>query len=364
MRFFVAKPRAVVYNDSEVICMNKIGLVLQGGGARGAYQTGVWRALNEFCVTEHINGVSGASVGALNGAIFATGEYATAERIWENISPDQVFKKNSRLIINIINFLDKIDGLPKSSDGGAVMSMMPAAASLVKNLSMPDDSEAGGLHDLILNNLNFDALRKFPGPVYAMCTPLDPAEYLKTGPVAFDLTKKTNSEILNILLASSAIPFLFDEVSIDGKRYIDGGIRFFGDNVPVKPLYNDGFREFIVVYISLGKSGDVREFPDAAEFPGANITNILPGAASLKLLEKPASLVLFEKDYARALIECGYCDAVAQLSPMCEAGFAAPEYMAVFNECRADRDKFLRKRLSAALPRNAAETVLRYLRES
>ena len=206
--------------------MNKIGLVLQGGGARGAYQTGVWRALNEFCVTEHINGVSGASVGALNGAIFAAGEYATAERIWENISPDQIFKKNSRMIVNIINFLDKIDSLPqKSADGGAVTNMLPAAASLVKNLSMPDDPEAGGLHDMILNNLNFEALRKFPGPVYAMCTPLEPAEYLKTGPVAFDLTKKTNSEILNILLASSAIPFLFDEVSIDGKRYIDGGLR-------------------------------------------------------------------------------------------------------------------------------------------
>ena len=119
-----------------------------------------------------------------------------------------------------------------------------------------------------------------------------------------------------------------------------------------------------MVYISLSKGGDVREFPDAADFPGANITNILPGAASLKLLEKPASLVLFEKDYAKALIECGYCDAVAQLSPMCEAGFAAPEYPAVFKECRADRDKFLRKRLSAVLPQKSAETVLRYLRKS
>lgn len=348
--------------------MKNIGLVLQGGGARGAYQVGVWRALNEFCVTPHINGVSGASVGSLNGAIFATGDFEAARNIWENISPEQVFKKNSRLIGGIIDFINKIENIPKTHEGSAAESaalyLAPAAASLIGSLTAPDKDEgANGLHDLILNSLNFDALRRFPGSVYAMCTPLDVAEYLKTGPIAFDLTKKTDSEIINILMASSAIPFLFDNVSIDGKRYIDGGIRFLGDNVPIEPLYDDGFRKFIVVYISLGKDGNVREFADAEKFPDADITNIMPGQVSARLLEKPASLVLFEMDYAKALIECGYCDAVEQLSPMCEQGYAAPEYITVFKECRADSYKFFRRRITAALPPKTAKKVLEFVQK-
>ena len=48
-----------------------IGLVLCGGGGRGAYQIGVWQALNELGLDRYINGVSGTSAGALNTALFA-----------------------------------------------------------------------------------------------------------------------------------------------------------------------------------------------------------------------------------------------------------------------------------------------------
>lgn len=49
---------------------NKIGLVLSGGGAKGAYQVGVVRALAEMNIK--IGAISGASIGALNGAIIAS----------------------------------------------------------------------------------------------------------------------------------------------------------------------------------------------------------------------------------------------------------------------------------------------------
>ena len=42
------------------------GIVLEGGGARGAYQIGAWKALKEAGI--RIKGISGASVGALNSA--------------------------------------------------------------------------------------------------------------------------------------------------------------------------------------------------------------------------------------------------------------------------------------------------------
>ena len=59
------------------------GLVLEGGGARGAFQIGAWRALREAGI--RIRGVSGVSVGALNGALICMDDLEKAENIWENM---------------------------------------------------------------------------------------------------------------------------------------------------------------------------------------------------------------------------------------------------------------------------------------
>ena len=53
------------------------GIVLEGGGARGAYQIGVWKALREAGVK--IRGVAGTSVGALNGALICMDDLEKAE---------------------------------------------------------------------------------------------------------------------------------------------------------------------------------------------------------------------------------------------------------------------------------------------
>ena len=64
------------------------GLVLEGGGAKGAYQIGAWRALRENGVK--ITGVSGTSVGALNGGMICMDDVDHAYEIWENISYSKI----------------------------------------------------------------------------------------------------------------------------------------------------------------------------------------------------------------------------------------------------------------------------------
>lgn len=64
------------------------GLVLDGGGARGAYQIGAWKALREAGVK--INAVAGTSVGALNGALICMGDVEKAEQIWRDITYSRV----------------------------------------------------------------------------------------------------------------------------------------------------------------------------------------------------------------------------------------------------------------------------------
>lgn len=68
------------------------GIVLEGGGARGAYQIGAYKALAEEGI--EVRGVAGTSVGALNGAIIAQGNFEKAYELWHDISYSKVIKAN------------------------------------------------------------------------------------------------------------------------------------------------------------------------------------------------------------------------------------------------------------------------------
>lgn len=61
----------------------KIGVAFAGGGGKGGYQVGVCKALDEFLITP--DAVSGTSVGALNGSLYAQRRVHVAEQIWKNI---------------------------------------------------------------------------------------------------------------------------------------------------------------------------------------------------------------------------------------------------------------------------------------
>ena len=64
------------------------GLALEGGGAKGAYQIGAWKALREAGI--RFSAVSGTSVGALNGAMIVMDDLQKAEDVWNNIHFSQV----------------------------------------------------------------------------------------------------------------------------------------------------------------------------------------------------------------------------------------------------------------------------------
>ena len=69
----------------------KRAVVFSGGGAKGGYQIGAWKALREIGFAPDI--VTGTSVGALNGALMALGKYEDARSIWENMSMNRVFSQ-------------------------------------------------------------------------------------------------------------------------------------------------------------------------------------------------------------------------------------------------------------------------------
>src|SRR6056297_3283042 len=71
-----------------------IGLAFEGGGAKGAYQIGVWKYIQEKNI--EINGVVGTSVGAVNSAAFAMGDIDFAFKIWTGLSVERIIKKDGR----------------------------------------------------------------------------------------------------------------------------------------------------------------------------------------------------------------------------------------------------------------------------
>ena len=68
------------------------GLVLNGGGGKGAYQIGVFKALFEHKICDYITAVSGTSSGALNSALFVHGDIDVAIKAWESISTESFWQ--------------------------------------------------------------------------------------------------------------------------------------------------------------------------------------------------------------------------------------------------------------------------------
>ncbi len=230
--------------------MGKIGLVFAGGGGKGAYQVGVWKALKEYGIDKNISAISGTSIGALNSVLFLQGDYNLAEDVWVNISQDRMLPVDKKLILR--NFICVELSMRKTEN------ILQWAEKLEENGTVTRE----GLIKIVEECMNYDVLLKSSTPCYATCclVPDIEAEYFK-------LNDYDEEHIKSILFATTSIPLVFDKVLIDGKYYMDGGIK---DNIPIKPVYDEKCDTIIVVYFNR------KNRVDKSLYPGANIVEILP----------------------------------------------------------------------------------------
>lgn len=290
--------------------MSKLGIVFSGGGAKGAYEVGVVKYLAEKNIKP--DAISGASIGSLNAAIVAGSKdmkeaYTNLLNVWQTVSENSPIKMKTTLKL-------KLGGILLFKVFGRLLVGQPLSSFLYllpleKDFAIShNDVEKGYIED----NVNFDNLIKsipfyisvyksegqFKDLLKYAFNSTNPSEYFK----AQDFDKET---ILKLLLASSAIPYVFKPQKVGDKKYYDGGL---GDaeeclgNTPIVPLIEkEKCDKIIVVHLTDGSLWNRHNYPD---------TSIIEIRPQKPILRKGDNLdmINFSKESIESWIEQGYED--------------------------------------------------------
>ena len=229
----------------------KVGLVFAGGGGKGAYQIGVWQALDELGIAQQVEVVAGTSVGALNASLFAQGDLARAEQAWLDMAPGDVLDLNKDKLIEHAKEVVTNTLLHRHTE---------TATYLLKSGLFARE----GLARMINTALDSQTLRNTPLYCFANCTKVRLSLFNPFQAEYFPLHGKDLPRVKQILLASSAIPIAFGQEEIDGATYWDG---FVTDNLPIRPVYGTGCDLIIAVLLDRSTRLDPKQFPDATLIP-------------------------------------------------------------------------------------------------
>ncbi len=285
------------------------GLVLEGGGGKGAYQIGVWKALRELNI--EIKAVTGTSVGALNGAFIAADLYEEAYTLWENIAPDQVVKTDNEAFKEIITGKFNISNIEK---------YLNLSADLWKNKGLDTDP----LRQLLESNLDEEKIRNSKidfGLVTVSITDREPVEIF--------LEDIPQGKLIDYIMASALFP-TFKSLEIDGKKFIDGG---FYDNLPINLLSRKNIDQIIAVEMN---SVGLRQ---AVKDKNLDITYISPSGDIGTTLHFDASL-------SQNNIKMGYLDTLKVFGKC--SGYKyfiedAPSIDVIMNELKAFDQKRIKQ---------------------
>lgn len=250
----------------------RFGLVFEGGGTRGAYEIGVWKAIEELNI--QIDAVVGTSIGAINGALFAQKDLEKALEIWNNIRYSKVIEIEDRLMLSLEN--NQLRNL-------SISDAIKGVSEIVKNKGL----DITPLKKLLEEVIDEEVIRKSP---------------VDFGLTTFNLTDMQAEEhmiddikpncLVGYLLASSYLP-AFKAERIFGKRFIDGA---FHNVAPISMLVNKGYKDIIVVRIhgvGIEKAYDDRD------------VNVI----EIKAREDLGGLLEFDVEKIKKNIHLGYYDA-------------------------------------------------------
>ena len=245
----------------------RVAVVLSGGGAKGAYEIGVWKALRKLKINYDI--VTGTSVGALNGAFMVQGDYKQAQKMWENINFDMIFK-------------DGFQGNVNTFDGVKKLISMYGKGVLKGGL---DVSKLEETINTYINPTKFYRSRIKYGLVTVNLSTLKPIRLVKEN--------IPESLLKDYLMASATCFPAFKTKQIENQYYVDGG---YSDNLPISLAVELGATEVIAVDI-----GGKKIFQSKTPTFDIPITHIKPR-------NEIGSFLVFDKSLATRNIKLGFND--------------------------------------------------------
>lgn len=252
------------------------GLVLEGGGARGAYHVGAYKAIRELNI--EIGGIAGTSIGAINGAMMVQGDYELLEKIWLSVDSYELFDLDEKTIEDLRHFnLRDIN----------FSYLLHQSKEILSNRGL-DTSRIRELFDYYIDEEKIRSSNIDFGIVTVNLTDKKPMELMKE-----DIPE---GKLIDFLIASANLPaFRIEEV--DGKKYLDGG---FYNNLPIDILANKGYKNIIAVRTLA--IGIIRK----AKIKDLNIIFIQP----VESLGSMLGALDFNRERAEEYINLGYYDAM------------------------------------------------------
>ena len=217
-------------------------LVLSGGGSKGSYQLGVWKALKKLNIKVDI--VTGTSVGALNGALITQKSYKKAKKIWNELNMKVLFGEDIDSKKDIIKLYGK-----QIKNGGMDITKLEKMISDTLNTKKFYKSKINyGLVTVNLTNLKAEELEK----------------------------KDIDEDKLDdYLIASASCYPAFKQKDIERIKYIDGG---YYDNLPINLAIKMGATEIICVDLrapGLKKDRKNKNIPITTITPNNKLSNFL-----------------------------------------------------------------------------------------
>ncbi|MBQ3567972.1 MAG: patatin-like phospholipase family protein [Anaerotignum sp.] len=252
-------------------------IALEGGGAKGAYEAGVWKALDEAGVK--YNAVAGTSVGALNGAMMASRDLDTALHLWENVKFSNVFDADDEQMKKIYD---------KDLEGLDLKGLLKDFVEIIKEGGL--DIEP--LRMMMMEYIDEERVRSSDVEFFFVTYSLTDKEEVELS--AKELEK---GRLVDMLLASAYVPG-FQRKKLDGKDYVDGSVQ---NIVPIDSLLKRGYRDIIMIRIyGLGFEKKIKIPEDV------NLITIAPR-------EKLGGILQFDAESTKRDMTLGYYDGMKML---------------------------------------------------